>query len=91
MFGGELRRRMTALEQRMDFIDQHGTRGVEGIRQVQVSQAGDLGEIKASVQLVTNKVESIVVGSWRRSLSFAVAVAPLYILLFLSVFHVKAG
>lgn len=91
MFGAELRRRMTAIERRMDFIDQHGTRGVEGIRQVQVSQATDLGEIKASVQGMQNKVESISQNSWRRSVSFAIAVAPLYILLFLSVFHVKAG
>src|SRR5689334_8003326 len=75
MFTGELRRRMTSVEQRLDFIDQHGTRGVEGIRQVQVNQAGDLGEIKAGMESIRAKVDAINYGGWRRSVSFAVAVA----------------
>ena len=91
MLARELGRRVSEVESRLQWLDEHGTRGVDAIRAAQQSQATDLGEIKGQIMQLGGKVDSLSGTQWPRVLGFAAVVAPIYILLFLAVFHVKAG
>jgi len=78
--------RFTGLEARIDSIDQHGTRGMEGVRaQIGLLQR-DLGKMESSVDRIETAVQSMQlemartrpgIGAWVRDLAL---IAPMYAL-----------
>jgi hypothetical protein len=91
MVGRDLGRRIGAIEARLDYLDKHGTRGIEAVRAAQLAQAEGLGEIKARILDVSLKVDAMRTGAWRRVAAFGVAIAPIYALLFLAAFTARPG
>ncbi len=91
MFTRDLARRIAAAEDRITRLDEHGTRGVDSIKVIQAEQARDLGKIEAQVAAVSVKLDGITSRQWQRLVGFALAVLPIYVLLFLAVFGVKPG
>jgi len=81
-------RRMTALETRVESIDQHGTRGMESIR----TQLGGLQRDLGKVESATDRIETLagamqlqVAGlrparPWPAILAYLGALIPMYVL-----------
>lgn len=77
----EIARRMAALETRVEFIDQHGSRGVDSIRLQLTTVDRDIGKLQNAV----DKIEGIVNGlkparTWPTVIAYVVTVIPLYAL-----------
>jgi hypothetical protein len=74
----DLRRQLAETNRRMEWIDQHGTRGVESIRNQLTAMSKDLG-----------KVEKAVTG--RNLWVYFLTLLPVYVLLFLTIFGKGGG
>lgn len=84
----EIQRRLDALEQRINYIDTNGTRA-QGILSTQVAnQTSDIAEIRAKVDGIDNKLDSAARVRINQYVGIAVALLPIYVLLFMSLFHV---
>lgn len=84
----EIERRLHSLEQRLDYIDTNGTRAQTALS-VQVSnQTSDIAEIRAKVDGIDTKLDSAARVRINQYVGIAVALLPIYVLLFMSLFHV---
>lgn len=91
MLNSDTKRRLSQVEQRLDWLDQHGTRGVEGIRIQLTEQAHDIGTIEqrvTDVHAILDAMRSTRIGTF---IAYALAIIPVYVLLFLSVTHASKG
>lgn len=91
MLNRDTARRLDQLEHRVDWLDQHGTRGVEAIRIQLTEQARDIGTIEqrvTDVHTILDAMRSTRIGTF---IAYALAIIPVYVLLFLSVIHASKG
>jgi hypothetical protein len=87
----DLARRIDAAEKRIDWLDTHGTRGVEAIR-IQITElANDIGQHSGLITALSGKLDTIAGRGWQRFLAYALAILPVYVLLFLAVTQAKTG
>lgn len=89
MLGSETRRRIAAVEHRLDWLDEHGTRGVDSLRIQLTEQAKDIAAICVQVEQIGNKVGQADSARWQRFAAYALAIIPVYVLLILTVVKVK--
>lgn len=82
-------RRLDALEQRIDRIDQTGTRGTEAVRVQLSNQATDLVALSGRLDKIDEKLDSAARIRFNQYIGLALALLPIYVLLFLTLFHVK--
>lgn len=82
-------RRLDALEQRLDRIDQTGTRGTEAVRVQLSNQATDLVALSGRLDKIDEKLDSAARIRFNQYIGLALALLPIYVLLFLTLFHVK--
>lgn len=87
----ELDRRVTGLENRLAWLDEHGTRGVDGIRLQIKDIAEDIGKVDARTEELGKKVDARFANGWQRFLAYGLALLPIYVLLFLAVFSAHTG
>ena len=85
MLGNDTRRRITEVERRIDWLDQNGTRGFEAMRAQLAEQAKDLETIDRRIGDVHNLLDDMRAGRMRTFAAYALAIMPIYVLLFLSV------
>lgn len=84
----DIERRLEALEQRMAWLDEHGTRGVDSLR-VQVSnQTTDIAGISGRLDAIEVKIDSAARVRFNQYIGIGLALLPIYVLLFMSIFHV---
>lgn len=84
----EIERRLNSLEQRVDYLDANGTRA-QGVLGAQVAnQTADIAEIRAKIEAIDTKLDSAARVRVNQYVGIAVALLPIYVLLFLSLFHV---
>lgn len=88
MLGSDTRRRLSAVEQRLGWLDEHGTRGVDGLRVQIVEQAKDLGKVEQHLAEMSTKLDGLRSGRAAQFGAYALAIIPVYVLLFLSVFGI---
>jgi hypothetical protein len=69
----EFDRRMTAVERRLDYIDENGSRAVNRL----IFQVGELAKDVGSLE---SSVKSAAGGRWATIITLAVALMPLYIM-----------
>ena len=91
MLHSECRRRWDELGSRIAWLDEHGTRGVEVIRVQLLEQAKDLGAIGSTCDTLAAKLDEQTSSKWARFAAYAIAIIPLYVLLFLAVFAHAPG
>lgn len=84
----EIERRLSAIEQRIDYIDNNGTRAQVGLSTQVANQTSDIAEIRAKVGEIDTKLDSAARVRLNQYVAIAVALLPIYVLLFLSLFHV---
>lgn len=89
MLGSDTRRRLQVLETRIDWLDQHGTRGVDSIRVQLVEQAKDIGALGQQIAEVGVKVSQADGARWQRFTAYAIAILPVYVLLILAIIKAK--
>ena len=82
-------RRLDALEQRIDRIDQTGTRGTEAVRVQLSNQATDLVALSGRLDKIDEKQDSAARIRYNQYIGLSLALLPIYVLLFLTLFHVK--
>lgn len=85
----DIDKRIDKIEQRLEWLDEHGTRGVQ-VLQVQITeQAKDITENTARLAAISAQLDAQ--GSARRQqfVMIALSLLPIYVLLFLSLFHVS--
>lgn len=85
----DIDKRIDKIEQRLEWLDEHGTRGVQ-VLQVQITeQAKDLAENTVRLASIATQIDAQ--GSARRQqfVMIALSLLPIYVLLFLSLFHVS--
>lgn len=85
----DIERRLTAVEQRLAWLDEHGTRGVQ-VLQVQITeQAKDIVENTTRLATISAQIDQM--GNARRQqfIMISLSLLPIYVLLFLSLFHVS--
>lgn len=85
----DIDKRIDKIEQRLEWLDEHGTRGVQ-VLQVQITeQAKDIVENTARLASISAQLDAQ--GSARRQqfVMIALSLLPIYVLLFLSLFHVS--
>lgn len=76
----DLTQRMSRLETRFDWLDEHGTRGVNALA-VQVAQlAKDMGELENHVDEAVRTVKDAGRFSWTQVIAIAALLIPLYAL-----------
>jgi len=81
----DLTRRVTVLENRLDYLDQHGTRGV-GVIQVQLMEMSkDIGKVEHQLGQQQKSIDAVRSGRWATFTAYAIALLPLYILLFIAI------
>jgi uncharacterized coiled-coil protein SlyX len=74
-------RRITSLEQRVDFIDLHGTRGIDGLRLQLTTVDRDLGKLQGAVNTLSETVNKLrPQRAWPAIAAYIVTVIPLYAL-----------
>lgn len=84
-------RRLTAVEQRVAWLDEHGTRGVDGIRIQLTEMAKDYGQAEGAIKVLSDKLDVITGRGWQRFMAYGLALLPVYVLLFLAVIGHGAG
>lgn len=89
MLGSDTRRRLDAVESRLAWLDEHGTRGVDSIRGQITEQAKDIGTIESRLGEMNKKLDGISHGRTATFAAFALAIIPVYVLLLLVVTHAK--
>lgn len=85
----DIDKRIDKIEQRLEWLDEHGTRGVQ-VLQVQITeQAKDITDNTARLAAISAQLDAQ--GSARRQqfVMIALSLLPIYVLLFLSLFHVS--
>lgn len=87
----ETLRRLAAIERRLDWIDQNDTRGVPGLRLQLSEQAKDITQNTAALEVIKGKIDNIAAQRRQQYVSVGLALLPVYILLFLTVFHIAPG
>lgn len=85
----EIVKRLDLLEQRLTWLDEHDTRGVTGLRVQLQEQAKDIATNTAALATISTKLDSAAQARRQQYLSIALALLPIYVLLFLSLFHVS--
>jgi uncharacterized coiled-coil protein SlyX len=81
---GELERRVTEVERRIEWLDQHGTRGVESLRNAITEQGKDIARVETAVDIVRKSIGT------RQTFVYLAALLPVYILLFITIVqHVR--
>lgn len=85
----DLARRIAAVENRLDWLDEHGTRGVDGLRIQMVEQAKVSGALCEQMKQVDTKLTQIDGARWQRFTAYALAILPVYVLLFLAIMKSK--
>lgn len=84
----ETDRRLHDLEQRIAWLDEHGTRGVQGL-QIQLQEQGkDIAEATVGLAAVGSKIDALSANRLQQYVTIGLALLPVYVLLFLSLFHV---
>lgn len=91
MLGTDVRRRLTEAERRIDWLDQHGTRGMEALRVQMTEQAKDLGSIGQSVTDIHSILDDLRSNRTRAFIAFLLAILPIYVLLFMAVGGMHKG
>lgn len=84
MLGNDTRRRVTAVERRLDWLDEHGTRGVDGIRIQLTEQAGDIAAVQQSVKDLAASIQQTAASRVRTFAAYLLAILPVYVLLWLT-------
>lgn len=85
----DIERRLDTLESRMAWLDEHGTRGVDSLRAQVSGQTADIGELKGRLDKIDGKIDSASRQRMSQYIGLAMALLPIYVLLFLTLFHVK--
>lgn len=83
MRGGDTARRMAEVERRLEWMDQHGTRGIDAIKGQLSEQATDISKIEAKLDGIQRAI------AVRQTVIYFALLAPVYVLLFIDV--AKAG
>lgn len=94
----DLDRRLSIVEDKLSYLDQHGTRGV-GLAQVQIADVkADVAKLEASLDLFKTQTQNSFTtlnksmdernrNSWKVLGGYVVALVPVYILLFSTLAH----
>ena len=73
----------------MAWLDEHDTRGVAALRVQLTGQAKDISDNTVALAGISVKLDSAVSARRQQYLSIGLALMPIYVLLFLSLFHVS--
>lgn len=84
----DLARRVGGLEERLTWLDEHGTRGVDAIRGQLTDQDKDIARVEASVGEIRATVEALRGNAGRDVRLYIIPLIPVYVLLALAVFHI---
>ena len=84
----DIDKRVDRIERRLAWLDEHGTRGVQ-VLQVQIAeQAKDIAEGTARLAAISAQIEAQASARRQQFVMIALSLLPIYVLLFLSLFHV---
>lgn len=86
----DLARRVGGLEERLTWLDEHGTRGGDAIIARLTEQDKDIARIEASVGDVRSRVDALRGNASRDVRQYIIPLIPVYVLLALAVFHIHA-
>lgn len=87
----DIDRRVDKLEQRIVWLDEHGTRGVQ-VLQVQITeQAKDITDNTARLAAISAQIDAQSSARRQQFVMIALSLLPIYVLLFLSLFHVSVA
>ena len=85
----DIEKRVDKVEQRLAWLDEHGTRGIQGL-QVQIAeQAKDIIDNTARLAAISAQIEAQSSARRQQFVMIALSLLPIYALLFLSLFHVS--
>jgi tetrahydromethanopterin S-methyltransferase subunit G len=84
----EVDRRLNAIEHRLDYIDTTGTRGTISLTTQVTNQGTDIAEIRQRIDGMDAKLDSAARMRVNQYIGFVMAILPIYVLLFMSLFHV---
>lgn len=74
-------RRITALESRIEFMDTHGTRGIDGLRLQIATVDRDLGKLQGTVESMRAIVDKLrPQRAWPAVIAYVAIVIPMYAL-----------
>jgi hypothetical protein len=79
---------MSDLEARITDIDRNGTRSTIGLTSQVANQGADIAEISGKLKEIDAKLDSAARVRFSQYVGFAMALLPVYVLLFLALFHV---
>lgn len=79
---------MSQVEQRLNWLDEHGTRGVDGLRAQVTNQTTDIVEINGRLDKIEVKLDSAARVRSNQYIAYIISLLPIYVLLFMSLFHV---
>lgn len=85
----DIERRIDALERRLTELDNSGTRGVIALTAQVANQSADIVAVNGRLDQIQEKLDSAARVRLSQYLGFAMALMPVYVLLFLTVFHVR--
>jgi hypothetical protein len=74
---------MTALESRVESMDIRGTRGMEGVRVIQVEMAKDIGKLEEKMDAVSRKLDGASSTARQRMGAFVLVALPMWVTLLL--------
>lgn len=84
----DIERRLSQVEQRLNWLDEHGTRGVDGLRAQVTNQTTDIVEINGRLDKIEVKLDSAARVRSNQYIAYIISLLPIYVLLFMSLFHV---
>jgi len=85
----DIERRIDTLERRLTELDNSGTRGVIALTTQVANQSADIVAVNGRLDKIEEKLDSVARVKLSQYLGFAMALMPVYVLLFLTVFHVR--
>lgn len=85
----DIAKRLDQLEARIAWLDEHGTRGVEGLRVQLGEQAKDIAATTTAVASISTKLDGMATIRRQQIAGAALALLPIYVLLFMALFHVQ--
>lgn len=88
MRNSDLARRIETLEQRVVWLDEHDTRGVQGLRVQLQEQQVDTAANTAKLTSIDAKIDALRQQRGQQYTYLALSLLPIYVLLFLALFHV---
>lgn len=82
---------MTDIERRLHDMDVNGTRGVIALTTQVANQAADIQALMGRLDKIDAKLDSAARIRLNQYVGVGLALLPIYVLLFLSLFHVSPG